>query len=435
MREIEKARSKAAVEDAGAEEEAVPSLDDDEMKRLREEKMRKASHPKYSFTKYSKLRTADDFSRGVLLNRRRVKALQLRWQPNVVPTSLLDYASKDLAKIATRIHKSILGYTGDRSMSFPATLAQDILQKGLEIPELVDEIYVQLCKHLTHNPRPESVVRGWQLMCMCVGTFPPARDFENYLLNFILEHKDGAGAVGNYARYSLRRLEGILNSGPSGFVPSVDEIQAYKERPPILATIELVDGTPLTEELPITPDLNVAKVLDICTHFLELQDPRSQYFGIFVEDIDDPDAPQISPDSEDAPPYAGLDKTPRPLQNESFMGDVVTVKVRQNQLFKFVFKRKIYLKNLDGSSEDPMFERLIYLQAVDEVMKGNVPVDTEDEVAQLAAQALATDLGEEFPDSEDALVDAGLTDYIPDQWRNAMDANVSVYTQGCSVDC
>ena len=107
----------------------------------------------------------------------------------------------------------------------PARLLQDILTKGLEMPDLVDEIYIQLCKHLTHNPRPESSVRGWQLLCMCVGTFPPSRDFENFLLNFILEHKDGAGAIGNYARYSLRRLEGILNSGPSGFVPSVEEIQ------------------------------------------------------------------------------------------------------------------------------------------------------------------------------------------------------------------
>ena len=73
-------------------------------------------------------------------------------------------------------------------MSFPATLAQDILQKGLETPEIVDEIYLQICKHLTANPRPESCQRGWQIMCMCVGTFPPSRDFEDYLLNFILQH-------------------------------------------------------------------------------------------------------------------------------------------------------------------------------------------------------------------------------------------------------
>lgn len=87
------------------------------------------------------------------------------------------------------------------------------------------------------------------------------------------------------------------------------------------------------------------------------------YFGIFVEDVDAGGAEAFSPDSEDAPPYAGLPKTPRPLQNENFMGDVVTIKVRQNQPFKFVFKRKIFLKSNDPPSDDPMFERLVYLQA------------------------------------------------------------------------
>lgn len=431
LREMEKARSKAAVDDDDGGAEAVPSLDDDEMKKLRAEKQKKASHPKYHFTKYNKIRTPDDFARGILLNKKKVKAGQLRWQPGVIPTSILDYSSKELAKTATRIHKDVLGYCGDKSMSFPATLAQDILQKGLEFPELVDEIYVQLTKHLTHNPRPESSVRGWQLMCMCVGTFPPSRDFENYLINFILEYKDGAGAVGNYARYSLRRLEGIINSGPSGFVPSVDEISAYKERPPILATIQLVDGTPLTEDLPITPDLNVAKVLDICNHFMELSDDRMAYFGIFVEDIEDADSPKIDPASDDAPPYAGLPKTPRPLQNENFMGDVVTVKVRHNQAFRFVYKRKVFLKNLDGPSEDPMFERLCYLQAVDEVVKGNIPVDSEDEAARLAAVAIACDYVDEFEESTEWLLETGVVDYIAAAWRDKNEPEVGDSAAGC----
>lgn len=416
IREVERARSAAALMDDAPEE--TPSLDDEEMKRQREEKMRKASHAKYAWDKYSKIRNGDDFCKGVFFGKKKVKALQLRWTHTQLHTSLIEFSNKDLAKLAVAVHKCILGYTGDKSMSFPATLAQDILQKGLESPDLVDEIYVQLCKHLTMNPRPESAVRAWQLMCMCVGTFPPSRDFENHLINFILQHKDGAGAVGNYARYSLRRLEGILNSGPSGFVPSVEEISAYKERPPILATIELVDGTPLTEDLPITPDLNVAKVLDICYHFLELSDPRMQYFGIFVEDVEDPTAPAIDAHSEDAPPYAGLPKTPRPLQNENFMGDVVTVKVRQNQPFKFVFKRKIFLKNVDGPSEDPMFERLTYLQAVDEVVNGNIPIDTDEDVVRLTTQAMVVDLMDNFPSTADDLIESDLMQYVPKPWRD-----------------
>ena len=89
------------------------------------------------------------------------------------------------------------------------------------------------------QPKPESIARGWQLMCMCVGAFPPSREFENYLLNFVLE-KNSSGAVGNYAKYT-RRLEGMLSSGASGFVPSVEEIGRTR-RPPILSTIELVDS-------------------------------------------------------------------------------------------------------------------------------------------------------------------------------------------------
>ena len=129
VREVERARSVAALADDGMDESS-PSLDDEEMKRAREEKMRKASNAKYGWDKYNKIRNGDDFARSIFLNKKKVKFLQLKWQNTVIPTSILDYVNKDLAKLGTRVHKCILGYTGDKSMSFPATLAQDILQKG-----------------------------------------------------------------------------------------------------------------------------------------------------------------------------------------------------------------------------------------------------------------------------------------------------------------
>lgn len=114
-----------------------------------------------------------------------------------------------------------------------------------------------------------------------------------------------------------------------------------------------------------------------------------------------------------------LPKAPRPLQNESYMGDVVTVKVRQGQAFKFVFKRKIYLKHMDDFSDDAMYERLVYLQAADEVILGNIPVSTEAEVAELVAQAMAIDLGPEMPEDPESLVEADMQEYIPVPWRAA----------------
>jgi hypothetical protein len=144
-------------------------------------------------------------------------------------------------------------------------------------------------------------------------------------------------------------------------VPSVEEIQAYKERPPVLATVELVDGMLLTEELPVTPDLSVGKVVEICTHFLELTDPRSDCMGIFVYDIA-PDPESKIPDPDADKPYADLERTPRPLRNEDYMGDVIVQKARQKREFKFVFKRKIFLPSHNQTSEDNMFSRLVYLQ-------------------------------------------------------------------------
>ena len=188
-----------------------------------------AAQPKYHFTNFPKLRSPQDFARGLMFGREIAKTGRLQWQPSIVPTSLIDFPSKELAKTATRIHRNILGYTGDKAVSYPATLARDILAKGLELPDLVDEIFVQLCKHLTNNPRNESVIRSWQIMCMCVGTFSPSRDYEMYLLNFILDHKDDTGAVGNYVRYLLARLEDTIDAGSSGSLPSLQAIEAYME--------------------------------------------------------------------------------------------------------------------------------------------------------------------------------------------------------------
>lgn len=262
-----------------------------------------------------------------------VKEQFLTFQSSVIPKSLLDL-NKDNNKLAMQIHKDLLGYMGDKQMPFPAMLAQDILRKGYEYKPIRDEIYLQIIKQLSNNPRPESVAKGWQIMCMCVGTFPPSFDFENFLLHYIIEKRDrGRGAVVDYARYCLRTLEAMLSNGDgTGFVPSVEEILAYKERPPILATIHLVDGNVITEDLPITPDLNVGKVLEMCSGWLDLKDPRVDSLGMFVYDLGESDDAATMDESYKTAQYRDLVRTPRPLRNDDYMGDII-VQVRSVPFF------------------------------------------------------------------------------------------------------
>ena len=79
---------------------------------------------------------------------------------------------------------------------------------------------------------------------------------------------------------------------------------------------------------------------------------------------------------------------------------------RQKRKYKFVFKRKIFIKEEDLSSDDEMFNRLIYLQAADEVIIGNIPVADENVIMRLVAGSIAVDLADEFPDQGDDLLEA-----------------------------
>jgi hypothetical protein len=426
--EVRRAREAIKATVTQPTERAAPVEDQDYevAEKAREERKNLARQARFDLKNFPGLRTPDDFAKGAILNKQSVKDKFLIWQGTVISKSLMDL-QKDLSKVAVQIHKDLLGYMGDKHMPFPAMLAQDVLRKGYEISGLRDEIFLQIIKQLSTNPRAESVAKGWQLMCMCVSTFPPSPDFENFLLHYILNKLErGRGAVVDYAKYCLRTLEGMLSSGESsGFVPSVEEIQAYKERPPILATIELVDGQVITEDLPVTPDLNVGKVLEICSGWLDLKDSRASTMGIFVYDLGE----IVADNSKDAPdpyanaPYADLIRTPRPLRNEDYMGDVIVQKARQRRRFKFVIKKKIFLPQHSHRGDDPYYERLVYLQAEDEIIvQGNVIVPTEKDAATMAAMSMTVAFGEEMPDSLEGLLAEGVTEFVPPSWREVRDA-------------
>jgi hypothetical protein len=214
-------------------------------------------------------------------------------------------------------------------------------------------------------------------------------------------------------------LEGILSSGDgTGFVPSVEEIQAYKERPPILATIELVDGNIIAEDLPITPDFTVGKVLEICTGWLDLKDPRANMFGVFVYDLGETDERRPADDPFSNAALSDLPRTPRPLKNDDFMGDVIVQKSRQKRKFKFVMKKKIYLPGQNSRGHDPHYERLIYLQAEDEaIIKGNIAIHDEKLATELSSISFAVAFGPDFPDDVDSLVSSSVVDFILPAWR------------------
>ncbi|KAF7362103.1 Rho GTPase-activating protein 39 isoform 2 [Mycena venus] len=105
-----------------------------------------------------------------------------------------------------------------------------LLGEGLTHGELRDEIYCQVMKQLTGNPNPESVFRGWQLLCVLLITFPPSKNFETYLRSFIQQHTTHQeGRVDVIAKYCVKRLAFIAKKGPRGRPPTAAEIETASD--------------------------------------------------------------------------------------------------------------------------------------------------------------------------------------------------------------
>lgn len=407
------------------------NLGDDEAREKRENMLNNARGARYELKNFSGLRSPDDYAKGVMFNRRTLMDGMLLFQKDVINKSLCEL-DKDLNKTAVNMHKNLLGYMGEKRMSYPTTLAQDILQTGFNNPAMRDEIYCQLIKQLSSNPKPDSVGKGWQLMCMCCSTFAPSPEFQDFLMHYVVTKMDTSkGAIVDYAKYCLRSLEGLIASGlgKGQEVPSEDEITAYGLRPPSLVTIELLDGQIIVEDLPVTPDLNVGAILEMIYEWKTLTDPRMSSLGLFVHDCGEIKVPGadvrqgLGARASSVRAFnSDLEWTPRPIRNDEFIGDIKIQKARQNRNFKFILKKKIFLPAhcVRGFHDliDPYYERLLFIQAEDDYnISGTLIPESEEQATYLAACSLILAFGEETPNTIEGLIANNVNEFVPLAYR------------------
>uniref|UniRef100_A0A3B5BAA6 Unconventional myosin-VIIa-like n=1 Tax=Stegastes partitus TaxID=144197 RepID=A0A3B5BAA6_9TELE len=99
----------------------------------------------------------------------------------------------------------------------------------------LDEIYCQICKQLQDNKYRNSYFRGWILLSLCLGVFPPSERFQKYLQSFI------RSAPGGYSSYCANRLRRTMLNGMRGEPPAWLELQATKTLKPMIVTVTLLD--------------------------------------------------------------------------------------------------------------------------------------------------------------------------------------------------
>ncbi|KAJ5071854.1 rho gtpase activation protein [Anaeramoeba ignava] len=141
------------------------------------------------------------------------------------PKQLLSFSSKPIKKpLLLSVNKSktpkisseavdnfknILSYIGEKGKKSAGDpeVAKKILTRGLQYPELWDEIYIQLLKQTQGRIEMTTLKRVWELLVLCCSTFPPSEDLENYLKNFVcLNIKNERVEISEFAQYCILKL-------------------------------------------------------------------------------------------------------------------------------------------------------------------------------------------------------------------------------------
>ena len=95
-----------------------------------------------------------------------------------LPTSMVHMHDPENVNLACGIFKDMSKLLrGDFKGDQGNLIIQSTIAYGIERPELRDEIFCQLIRQTTGNPKEEAILRGWHFITLCTIAFPPSKNF------------------------------------------------------------------------------------------------------------------------------------------------------------------------------------------------------------------------------------------------------------------
>ncbi|XP_062369853.1 unconventional myosin-VIIa isoform X4 [Cinclus cinclus] len=136
--------------------------------------------------------------------------------------------SEELSQEACMAFIAVLKYMGDypskrtRSVN---ELTDQIFEGALKAEPLKDEIYCQTLKQLTDNHIKYSEEKGWELLWLCTGLFPPSNILLPHVQRFLQSRKQHPLAAD-----CIQRLQKALRNGSRKYPPHLVEVEAIQHK-------------------------------------------------------------------------------------------------------------------------------------------------------------------------------------------------------------
>ncbi|KTF75600.1 hypothetical protein cypCar_00021518 [Cyprinus carpio] len=225
--------------------------------------------------------------------------------------------------------------------------------------DIRDEIYCQILKQLTDNKNHKSTNRGWTLLSICLGIFPPTDRLTKYLQSFIRY------GPSEYSSYCAERLQRTLANGERTLLSS----KSVENKKPISVAVGLMDGRSISVTLDSAS--SSAEVCSAIIQKIKLQDTYGfSLYAAMYEKIW-----SLGSGSQHV-----LDAVSMCEQEEKRQG-----KEEQHAPWRLYFRKEIFTPWHDCSS-DQVSTDLIYKQIIHGLKSGDYQSDKEDDYVQLAAK-------------------------------------------------
>ncbi|XP_054838494.1 unconventional myosin-VIIb [Eublepharis macularius] len=238
-------------------------------------------------------------------------------------------------------------------------------------PAIRDEIYCQICKQLSENNNKTSYLRGWILLSLCLGSFPPSEKFVKFLLNFI------RGGPTLYAPYCAERLKRTYVNGARSEPPSWLELQATKCKMPTMLSVTLMNGSSIT--VPADSASTAKEICQMIADKIKLKDTFG--FSLYIALYDKVWSLGSGRDHI-------MDAISQCEQLEREKGGH-----ERYTPWRLYFRKEIF-SPWHNSKEDPVSTELIYDQIIRGIRFGEYRCEKEEDLVEIGAKYCYVQFGE-----------------------------------------